>query len=74
MLLARTVDEVWSHFVQLALPYSVNTLSQKTSHLWLQIQICYNLDIHSSIIIIVGTNVTEKVHNQNVLYFPTSPN
>jgi len=35
---------------------------------------CYNLDIHGSITIIFGTGVTEKVGNQNVLYFPTSPN
>ena len=35
---------------------------------------CYNLDIHSSITIIFGTRVTEKVGNQNVLYFPTSSN
>jgi len=35
---------------------------------------CYNLDIHGSIMIIFGTGVTEKVANQNVLYFPTSPN
>jgi len=30
--------------------------------------------MHSSITIIVGTSVTEKVGNQNVLYFLTSPN
>jgi len=24
--------------------------------------------------IIFGTNITEKVGNQNLLYFPTSPN
>jgi len=35
---------------------------------------CYNLDVHGSITIIFGTNVTEQVGNQNVLYFPTSPN
>jgi len=35
---------------------------------------CYNLDIHGSITIICGTSVTEKIGNQNVLYFPTSPN
>ena len=35
---------------------------------------CYNLDIHGSIMIIFGTSVTEKVGNQNVYYFPTSPN
>jgi len=35
---------------------------------------CYNLDIpvHSSITIVFGTSATEKVGNQNVLYFPTS--
>jgi len=30
--------------------------------------------IHSSIATIFGTNVAEKSGNQNVLYFPTSPN
>jgi len=32
--------------------------------------ICYNLYIHGSIATIFGTNVAEKVGNQNVLYFP----
>jgi len=31
---------------------------------------CYNLDTHGSIAVIFGTDVTEKVGNQNVLYFP----
>ena len=35
---------------------------------------CYNFYIHSSIATIFGTNVSEKVGNQNVLYFPTTPN
>ena len=35
---------------------------------------CYNLDIHGSTTTIFSTSVTEKVGNQNVLYFPTSPN
>jgi len=35
---------------------------------------CYNFYIHSSIATIFGTNVAEKVGNQNVLYFPTTPN
>jgi len=35
---------------------------------------CYSLDIHGSITIIFGISVTEKVGNQNVLYFPMSPN
>jgi len=34
---------------------------------------CYNLDIHSSITIIFGTSVIEKVGNQTVHYFPISP-
>jgi len=42
---------------------------KKTSHLLT----CYNLDIHGSITIIFGTSVTEKIGNQNVLYFLTSP-
>jgi len=35
---------------------------------------CYNFYIHSSIATIFGTNVAQKVGNQNVLYFPTKPN
>jgi len=35
---------------------------------------CYNLYIRGSIATIFGTNVAEKVGNQNVLYFPTSRN
>jgi len=34
----------------------------------------YNSDMHESILIIFGTNITEKVSNQQVLYYPTSPN
>jgi len=34
----------------------------------------YNLVKHSSITITFGTLVIEKVGNQNILYFPTSPN
>jgi len=34
----------------------------------------YNFYIHSPIATIIGTNVDEKVGNQNILYFPTSPN
>jgi len=30
--------------------------------------------MHGLIAIILGTSVTEKVGNQNVLYFPTLPN
>jgi len=35
---------------------------------------CYNLYIHRSIATIFGKNVAEKVGNENILYFPTSPN
>ena len=34
---------------------------------------CYNFYIHSSIATVFGTNVAEKVSNQNVPYFPTTP-
>ena len=34
----------------------------------------YNLYIHSSIATILGKNAVEKVGNQNIFYFPTSPN
>jgi len=33
-----------------------------------------NSDVHESILIIFVTDVSEKVGNQKVLYFPTSPN
>jgi len=35
---------------------------------------CYNIDIHSLIMTIFGTSITEKVGNQNIFYFPTSSN
>jgi len=35
---------------------------------------CYNRYIHGSIATISGKNAAEKVGNQNVLYFHTSPN
>ena len=35
---------------------------------------CYNFYIHSLTATIFGTNVAEKVGNQNVLYFPSTPN
>jgi len=35
---------------------------------------CYNVYIHSLIATIFGTNIAEKVGNQNALYLPTSPN
>jgi len=49
---------------------SVYTLSQKN----VPPLTCYNLDMHCSVTIIFGTSVTEKVGNQNILNFPTSPN
>jgi len=51
------------HFNQLhCVPKNVTTLSR------------YNSDIHKSISTIFGTNVTKKVGNQKVHYFPISPN
>jgi len=35
---------------------------------------CCNFYIHRSIAIIFGTNVADNIGNQNVLYFPTTPN
>jgi len=35
---------------------------------------CYNFYIRSSIATIFGTSIAEKVGNQNILYFPSSPN
>jgi len=34
---------------------------------------CYNLDTHNLIITVFGRSVTEKVRNQMMLCFPTSP-
>jgi len=34
---------------------------------------CCNLDIHDLNMMIFGRSVTEKVRNQNMLCFPTSP-
>jgi len=56
---------------------SAPTLLFKPSHSTLCLKnvpllTCYNLDVHGSITIIFGTNVTEKVRNQNTLCFPTS--
>ena len=34
---------------------------------------CYNFDVHHLIVIIFGRSVTEKVRNQTMLCFPTSP-
>ena len=33
----------------------------------------YNFDIRESILITFGRNITEKVSNQSILYFLTSP-
>jgi len=46
------------------------TVSQKN----VPILTCYNFDTHGSITIILETHITDKLSNQNVLYFPTSPN
>jgi len=35
---------------------------------------CYNFDVHQSILIIFGMNVSKKVSSQVILYFSTSPN
>jgi len=46
------------------------TMSQKTSPMVL----VYNSRKHYQIFIIFGRNITEKVGNRKMLYFPTSPN
>jgi len=51
------------------LPTCTYTVSQKNFPAFT----CYNLDIHDLITIIFGTSVTEKVRNQTMLCFPTSP-
>ena len=53
------------------LGHTIYTVSQKKRPTFTT---CYIFYIHSSIVTIFGTNVAEKVGNQNVLYFPTSPN
>ena len=50
--------------------YESYTVSQKN----VPPLICYNLDVHDSITKFFGTSVKEKVGNQNVVYFRTSPN
>jgi len=60
-----TISALWN----ILLLICVVTVSQKHPTFDL-----LNLDIHDLIMIIFGTSVTEKVSNQNVLYFPTSPN
>jgi len=35
---------------------------------------CYNFDTHEPILIIFGKNVTQRVSNEKMLHFPTSPN
>jgi len=49
---------------------TIYTVSQKSP----TFTTCYNFYTHSSIATIFGTNVAEKVGNQNVLYFRTSSN
>jgi len=46
------------------------TVSQKKRP---TLETCYNLDMHDPIKIIFGWSVTEKVWNQTMLCFPTSP-
>jgi len=57
---------------------AINCLSSGINTLCLKkrptFTICYSFYIHSSIATIFGTNVAEKVGNQNILYFPTTPN
>ena len=50
-------------------PAILYTMSQKRP----TFTTCYNFYIHSSIATIFGINVAEKVGNQNVLYFLTTP-
>jgi len=45
--------------------YYYSTVSQNVTNLS-----CYNSDIHESIWMTTDKHVTEKVCNQNVLYFP----
>jgi len=50
--------------------YTQYTVSQKRP----TFTTCYDFYIHSSIATIFGTNVAEKVGNQNKVYFPTTHN
>jgi len=67
-MLTLTLDQVIWHTV-VHQSTSIYTVPQKKTS-----QTCYNLYIHSSIATIFGKDVAEKVGNQNVLYFPASPN
>jgi len=61
----------WQNSVMEQQPPKMNTVSQKNHPTFTT---CYNFYINSSIVTIFGTNVAEKVVNQNLLYFPTTPN
>jgi len=58
------------HSILLYVTHTLYTVSQKNVP---QLQLAIIFYIHSSITTIFGTNVAEKVGNQNVLYFPTTP-
>jgi len=64
MLFTDHVDSVCQQYqgMYTVSPKNVTTLSR------------HKCDINELILIIFGTNVTEKVQRQKVLYFPTSPN
>jgi len=51
-------------------PSIIYTVSQKRP----TFTTCYNFYMHSSIATISGINIAKKVGNQNILYFPTTPN
>jgi len=63
------IDESCSQWTNNCTLVSIYTVSQKN----VPPSTCYNLDIHDPITIIFSSNVTEKVRNQMMLYFPTSP-
>ena len=66
-----SLRDFYEIFIQTSVLYFVSTLCLKKRATFTT---CCNFYIHSSIATIFDINVAEKVGNQNVLYFPTSPN
>jgi len=69
----RTPIAIKQHFYPMAVKFDLSNLTYTVSQKNVPPFTCYNLYIHGSIATIFSTNVAEKVGNQNLLYFPTSP-
>ena len=75
---------VWAYcnapaFLQLVCPLQILMMMTTTTMIYIVSQkvpplACYNFDAHEWILIFFGRNVTDKVGNQNTLYYATSNN